>query len=158
MVSLNKKFVDKKQKKVSDIEVLCNPKNIERMLILIAPFAFAAFRILLDVSEAAALVLLSICCVILMRYCSSFIGCFLFPFIPLFWVASNTPLFFTVTYLYCCFFAYVNKVKLKYSWGETAVFIAFFLFCVILMKSLIDYNVVDEKAVVNGTLLYGTVE
>ena len=158
MVSLNKKSVDEKQRKFSDIEVLFNPKNIKRLLILIAPFAFLAFRILLDVSETAALILLSICFIILVRYCSSFIGRFLTPFIPLFWVAPHTPLFLAVLFLYCCLLAYVNRVKFKYSWLETTVFIAFFLFCAVVMKSLVDCNVVDEKEVVKGTLLYGTID
>ena len=80
------------------------------------------------------------------------------PFIPLYLSVPYPLFFYTILLLYVIIFVYINHFKMAYHWTETVVFIAFFLFCVFMMKSLIDYDVVDEKEVVKTAVVYGTVD
>ena len=89
---------------------------------------------------------------------SFLIGWLVVPFIPLYLSEPYPFLFYTVLSLYIVFFIYINHFKMNYHWTETVVFIGFFLFCVFVMKSLIDYHVIDEKEIVKTATMYGTVQ
>ena len=78
------------------------------------------------------------------------------PFVPLFLVVHRPVLFYTLLVIYVGFFLVLNRIKMHYPWLETIVFIAFFLFCVILFKSLIDYQVIEEKHVITTAMTFGS--
>lgn len=150
-----------KEKQISIIEALSNSNNVDRMLLITMPFVIAGLYSLWDNNiypETAEFLLYVVLLFLFMRYCSFFIGLIVFPFIPLFLSAPYPKVFYPFLILYCCFFAYINKIKLKYKRKEMIVFILFFVFCALAIKSLIDYKVVNEKELVKNAMIYGTLD
>ena len=80
------------------------------------------------------------------------------PFIPLFLLEPYPILFYGVLTGYIIFFLVLNRIKMHYPWTETIVFIAFFLFCVFLFKTLIDSGFIGEKGVVKTAVTFGNTQ
>ena len=77
------------------------------------------------------------------------------PFIPLYLSLPYQFLFYSLLSSYLIFFFIMNKFIMHYSFIETVIFLLFFIFCVFFVKSLRQYELVDEKDMINMAVSYG---
>lgn len=78
-----------------------------------------------------------------------------FPFIPLYLSLESPFLFYSLLTIYVIFFITLNKYIMHYSLLDTCIFILFFLFCVFLIKSLYEYEVIEKDSLIHHATTYG---
>ena len=83
---------------------------------------------------------------------------FVLPFIPLFFAAHLDVIFYLLLLIYVFFFIYINHYKNDYHWIDSLVFIGFFLFFALIMKSLISNGILNEGQILTTAVIYGTID
>ena len=86
---------------------------------------------------------------------SQIIAWITFPFIPLYLSLETPFLFYTLLSIYIIFFIILNRSIMHYSLLDTCIFILFFLFCVFLIKSFYEYEVIDKESLIYHATAYG---
>ena len=86
---------------------------------------------------------------------SQIIAWITFPFIPLYLSQESPFLFYALLSIYIIFFIILNRYIMHYSLLDTCIFILFFLFCVFLIKSFCEYEVIDKESLIYHATTYG---